>query len=97
MYKSIVKQALVYTSTINVSICIAEKGMGISRDAADALALKGDRADWLVQPMLDTTRETLEDVKGILESFRSIRVSLYEVSLWYRRKRLNVLTVLCRR
>ncbi len=95
MYKSVVKQALVYTSTINVSIGIAEKGMGISRNAADALALKGDRADWIVQPMLDMTREALEDVKSILESFRSIRISLYEVSLRYRSKEFNALTVCC--
>lgn len=97
MYKSVVKQALVYTSTINVSIRIAEKGMGISRNAADALALKGDRTDWIVEPMLVTTREALEDVKGILESFRSIRVSLYDVSRPCMQKESNALTVLCRR
>ncbi|KAF4564062.1 hypothetical protein EYR36_003313 [Pleurotus pulmonarius] len=78
MYKSVVKQALVYTSTINVSIGIAEKGMGISRNAADALALKDDCADWIVQPMLDTANQALEDVQSILKRFRSIRVSLYE-------------------
>ncbi|KAJ8701234.1 hypothetical protein PTI98_000047 [Pleurotus ostreatus] len=78
MYKSVVKQALAYATTINLSIGIAEKGMGISRNAADALALKDDCVDWIVQPMLDTANQALEDVQGILKRFRSIRVSLYE-------------------
>ncbi|KAF4581784.1 hypothetical protein EYR40_002802 [Pleurotus pulmonarius] len=77
-YKSVVKQALVYTSTISVSIGIAEKGMGISRNAAEALTLKGERTDWIVQPMLETTNSALNDAQNILKSFRSIRVSLYE-------------------
>lgn len=80
MYKSVVKQALVYTSTISVSIRIAEKGMGISRDAVEALTLKDERTDWIVQPMLETTNQALADAQNILQSFRSIRVSLYEVS-----------------
>ncbi|KAG9218418.1 hypothetical protein CCMSSC00406_0007981 [Pleurotus cornucopiae] len=77
-YKSVVKQALVYTSTISVSIRIAEKGMGISRDAVEALTLKDERTDWIVQPMLETTNQALADAQNILQSFRSIRVSLYE-------------------
>ncbi|KDQ22090.1 hypothetical protein PLEOSDRAFT_171573 [Pleurotus ostreatus PC15] len=81
MYKSVIKQALAYATTINLSIGVAKKGMGISRNGADALALKDDRVDWIVQSMLDTANQALEDVQGISKRFGSIRVSLYETMI----------------
>ncbi|KAJ8517658.1 hypothetical protein ONZ45_g5174 [Pleurotus djamor] len=74
MYKEVIHQASAYVTTINTSISVAKKGMGISRQAADLLDRRDDPKR-SVGLMLTMTQEALGDAKTMEAQYRGIRVA----------------------
>ncbi|KAJ8481840.1 hypothetical protein ONZ45_g15174 [Pleurotus djamor] len=72
MYKEVIHQASAYVTTINTSISVAKKGMGISRQAADLLDRRDDPKR-SVGLMLTMTKEALGDAKTMEAQYRGIR------------------------